>query len=99
MENPHLIDRHQGPADFYSNLLTFQSDKLSTKTKMTLYRALIRSKMTYACPAWESAAGTQLLKLQRLQNKVLRVIGGVPRRTPIRNMHAELQIPYVYMTS
>jgi len=25
---------------------------------MTLYKALIRSKMTYACPAWESAAET-----------------------------------------
>jgi hypothetical protein len=28
--------------------------------------------MTYACPAWEFAADTYLLKLQRLQNKVLR---------------------------
>jgi hypothetical protein len=26
-----------------------KSDKLSTKTKMALYKALIRSKMTYAC--------------------------------------------------
>jgi hypothetical protein len=33
-------------------------DKLSIKAKMTLYEALIRSKMTYACPAWESAAET-----------------------------------------
>jgi hypothetical protein len=52
--------------------------------------------MTYACPTWESAADTHLLKLQRLQNKVLRVNGGLPRRTPIRYMHAEFQIPYVY---
>jgi hypothetical protein len=28
--------------------------------------------MTYACTAWELAADTNLLKLQRLQNKVLR---------------------------
>jgi hypothetical protein len=46
-----------------------KSDKLSIKTKMTLYRARIRSKMTYACPAWESAADTHLLKLQRLKTK------------------------------
>jgi hypothetical protein len=26
--------------------------------------------MTYACPAWEFAAGTHLMKLQRLQNKI-----------------------------
>jgi hypothetical protein len=56
-----------------------------------------RSKMTYACPTWESAADTHLLKLQRLQNKVLRIIGGLPRLTPIRYMHAEFQIPYVYV--
>jgi hypothetical protein len=31
--------------------------------------------MTYACPAWEFEAESHLLKLQRLQNKVLRIIG------------------------
>jgi hypothetical protein len=45
-----------------------KSEKLGTKTKLTLYKALIRSKMTYACPTWESEAGTHLIKLQRLQN-------------------------------
>jgi hypothetical protein len=33
--------------------------------------------MTYACPAWEFAAEFHLLKLQRLQNKVLRTIGSL----------------------
>jgi hypothetical protein len=52
--------------------------------------------MTYACPAWKSAAVTHVMKLQRLQKKVLRLISGLPRRTPIRYMHTEIQIPYVY---
>jgi hypothetical protein len=43
--------------------------------------------MTYACPTWQFAAVTQLLKLQRLQNKVLRIIGKFPRRTPVRDLH------------
>jgi hypothetical protein len=43
--------------------------------------------MTYACPAWEFAAESHLMKLQRLQNKVLRTIGNFPRRTPFRDMH------------
>jgi hypothetical protein len=30
--------------------------------------------MTYACAAWEFAAESHLLKLQRLQNRVLRTI-------------------------
>jgi hypothetical protein len=45
-----------------------KSEKLGTKTKLTLYKALITSKMTYACPTWEPAADTHLIKLQRLQN-------------------------------
>jgi hypothetical protein len=52
--------------------------------------------MTYACPAWEYAADTYLLKLQRLQNKVLRTIGHFPRRTPVRVLHVAFDIPYVY---
>jgi hypothetical protein len=52
--------------------------------------------MTYASPAWEFAADTQLMKLQRLQNKVLRTIGNYPRRTPVRDLHLAFQIPYVY---
>jgi hypothetical protein len=52
--------------------------------------------MTYACPAWEFAAETHLLKLQRLQNKILRTIGKLPRRTAVRDLHMASQIPYVY---
>jgi hypothetical protein len=43
--------------------------------------------MTYACPGWEFAADNHLLKLQRLQNEVLRTIGNFPRRTPVRDFH------------
>jgi hypothetical protein len=59
-------------------------------------KALIRSAMTYACPAWEFAAESHLLKLQRLQNRVLRTIGNFPRRTSVRDLHVAFQIPYVY---
>jgi hypothetical protein len=45
--------------------------------KLTLPKALIMSVMTYVCPAWEFAAETHLLKLQRLQNRVLRSNGNV----------------------
>jgi hypothetical protein len=52
--------------------------------------------MTYACPAWEFAAGTHLLKLQCLQNKVLRTIGNFPRHTAVRKLHKAFNIPYIY---
>jgi hypothetical protein len=44
----------------------FKSEGLSLNIKLTLHKALIRFVMTYACPAWEFAAETYLLKLQRL---------------------------------
>jgi hypothetical protein len=52
--------------------------------------------MTYACPAWELAADTYLLKLQRLRNKFFRTIGNFPRYTPVRDLHTAFDLPYVY---
>jgi hypothetical protein len=52
--------------------------------------------MTYACPAWGFAAECHLLKLQRLQNKVLLTIGNFPWRTSARDMHKAFNIPYIY---
>jgi len=37
-----------------------KSERLSAKKKLALYKALIRSKMTYTCPAWEFAAASYL---------------------------------------
>jgi hypothetical protein len=52
--------------------------------------------MTYACLAWDFAAECHKLKLQRLQNKVLRTIGNFPKRTSDQNMHTAFLMPYVY---
>jgi hypothetical protein len=52
--------------------------------------------MTYACPALELAADTDLLKLQRMKNKVLRTIGNFQRCTPVRDLHTAFNLPYVY---
>jgi hypothetical protein len=38
----------------------FKSEWLSANIKLTLHKALIRSIMTYASPAWEFAADTHL---------------------------------------
>jgi hypothetical protein len=55
--------------------------------------------MTYVCPVWEFAADNHLLKLQRLQNKVLRTIANFPRRTPIRDLHMAFKLRiYDYIT-
>jgi hypothetical protein len=72
------------------------SERLSAKIKLTLHKAWIRTVITYACSAKELAADTYLLKLQRLQDKVLRTIGNVLMYTAVRYMHTDFNLPYVY---
>jgi hypothetical protein len=47
-------------------------------------------------PSWKLTADTYLLRLQRLQNKVLRTIGNFPRCTPVRDLHTAFNLPHVY---
>jgi hypothetical protein len=74
----------------------FKSERLNANIKLTLHKALASSVMTYACTAWEFAAESHLLKLQRLQNNVLWTISNIPMRTPVRDAHVAFQMPYVY---
>jgi hypothetical protein len=48
--------------------------------------------MTYYCSTWELTADTYLLKLQRMQNKVLRTIGNFLRCTPVQDLHAAFNL-------
>jgi hypothetical protein len=61
-----------------------------------LYKALIRSVMTYACPTWKYVADAHLLKLQCLQKIVLHGIGNPDRCTSVCELIVAFKIPYVY---
>jgi hypothetical protein len=52
--------------------------------------------MTYAYPAWKLAADTYVLKLQRLQNKVLCTIGNFPTYTSVRDLYTGFNLLYAY---
>jgi hypothetical protein len=82
--------------EFITTYALFKSKQLSTNIKLTFHKALIRSVMTYACPAWEFEADTHLLKLQPLQNKVLQTTGNFPRHTLVFELHKAFNIPYIY---
>jgi hypothetical protein len=75
----------------------FKSERLSASIKLTLHRALIKSVMTYARPAWELTANTCLLKFQRLQNNVLRTLENFPRCTPNRDLHTAFNLSYCHV--
>jgi hypothetical protein len=74
----------------------YKSERLSSNIKLTIHKALIMRFMTYACPAWEFAADNHLLKLQRLQNKILPTIGNFPRPTMVYDLHVVFKLPYIY---
>jgi hypothetical protein len=74
----------------------FKSESVSASIKLNFHTTLMRSVMTYACPSWELAADTYLLKLQHVQNRVLRTAGNLPRCTPVHDLHTVFNLPYVY---
>jgi hypothetical protein len=73
----------------------FKNERLSTHTKLTLHKAMIRSVITYASPTWEQAVDAHLLKLQRLQNGALRALANVDRRAPVSELHVAFKSTYV----
>jgi hypothetical protein len=77
----------------------FKSERLSANIKLTIHKAQMRSVMTFF-PAWELAADTYHLQLQRLRNKVLRTIGNFPKCTTVRDLHTAFDLPcgYDYIT-
>jgi hypothetical protein len=72
----------------------FKSERLSSYIKLTLHKALIRSIVTYDCPAWVFAADTQIL--QRLQNNILCITRKIPRCTSVLELHMAFRAPYIY---
>ena len=71
-------------------LLNRKSD-LSVRNGVLLYKQLMRPMMDYACPAWRSAAGTHVRRLQVLQSKCLAT--GAPWYVSNRQIHEDLGVP------
>ena len=58
-----------------------------------LYIALIRSRIDYASFLYDTSCTTHLVKLDKIQNICLRIIGGFIKTTPIHTMESELFLP------
>jgi hypothetical protein len=81
---------------FLSIYPILKSERLSVGAKLIIYKALIRSMLTCACPAWEFAGDSYLLKLQRLQNRVLRTSGNLPMHIRFANYIGHLRF-HIYI--
>ena len=49
--------------------------------------------MDYACPAWRSATGSLVRRVQVLQSKCLRLANGAPLYVSNRQIHEDLGVP------
>jgi hypothetical protein len=53
------------------------------------------STSVHACHTRDYEANVHILKLQLLQNRILRAIGSYDRRTPVREIQMAFKIAYV----
>lgn len=63
-----------------------KNSSLRTKFKL-LYKMCAKPALLYAAPVWAAAARTHLNKLQKVQNKFLRIIYDPPRYTRTADLH------------
>ena len=68
---------------------------MSIELKVRLYKSIIRPAITYAAPVWATAATSHIDKLQRVQNRVLRMALNTPLYFRNTQLHRELQIPTI----
>ncbi len=71
------------------------SDNISEKTKIIIYKACIRSILTYAAPVWLPINNEKWIKLQIIQNKVIRHALKLPRNTPIKTLNEEAELELI----
>jgi len=70
--------------------LLSRDSPLILQHKLLLYNLVLRAMITYAAPVWSSTSPPNLHHLQVFQSKCLRVIGDLPRKTPIPTLHTLL---------
>lgn len=72
--------------------LVGRQSSLDLQAKVTIYKTIIRPMITYAAPAWATAAPTHLKRLQVYQNKVLRAMVNAPWFVRNTTIHRDLNI-------
>ena len=66
-----------------------QSWGASKKALLTLYKALVRSRLDYGCEAFYSAPTSQLQRLDNIQHKCLRLCCGAMVSTPVNALEQD----------
>lgn len=65
---------------------------LKRECTLLLYKSLLRSLVTFACPIWSATSATNIKKIQTFQNKILRMAVNAPWFVRNQQIHDELGI-------
>lgn len=103
------IDRKTNFTEHFNNVISTCSKKLnvmkamtglecgaSTKTMKTLYTTTIRSLIEYSAIPYMLTSQTNKDKLQRIQNRGLRLALQAHQSTPIDSLHQEMDLPLIH---
>lgn len=93
----HITKSHAKASRCFGAVYTLLAPKsnLSIENKRLIYTAVIRPIISYASPIWNCSAQTHLMKLYSLQNKILKIIHKLPRRTPTVNLQINTGIAHL----
>jgi hypothetical protein len=79
----------------FSALLLLPNSKLSLTNKLLIYKIILNPVWTYGIPLWGKASQSNIEILQKLQNKILRMVTNAPWYVPNHVLHTGIQIPTI----
>lgn len=71
------------------------ASQLSLSNKILLYKAIVVPSMTYCIQLWGTASDSNIMRIQRIQNRALRTITNAPWNARIEDITKDLHIPTV----
>jgi len=92
--NAHLNDVKNNATKRVNGLRLLSSYRLglTTRTLLSVYKAYVRSVLSYCATAWLTTCETRLVELERIQNSALRACLRAHRRSPIVAMQNQAGI-------
>ena len=74
-------------------IITKNSTKTNCKTLLNIYRAIVRSKLDYACQIYGTASPSALKMLNTVHHQALRLCTGAFRTSPVESLYVEAGEP------
>ena len=75
--------------------LVGRRSKINVKNKMVIYNVIVKALMLYAVPVWSNTTASNILSLQRVQNRIVRMIMNAKPRDKNIDLHQRLNLKYI----